>query len=111
MMENSDIELNLALICSCMPAFKPFLQHYAPWLREISSKVLSTRSKSTPNASDKSGNTGSNYSNKSKGSDKEEFIELKDDSGFHPDVENHPRLMVKTEFKVVSESRERIVQP
>ncbi|KAI9784239.1 MAG: hypothetical protein M1816_000911 [Peltula sp. TS41687] len=41
------IELNFALICSCMPAFKPFLEHAMPFLRNFSSRIHSSQRSAT----------------------------------------------------------------
>ena len=123
---SSVIELNLALICSCMCTLKPFLQHYAPSLRAMSNRLVSLRSKSSSasgavgNSSGKpsTSSTISRSMQKKKSQDDDgEFIELHDEenpplSYAAGDTRTHDsnwgRMGVK-EQKVVSESRERIV--
>ena len=59
--ESSLIEINLAIISCCMPAFKPFLQHLTPRIRQMTSKAISSISSSKrPNAADNGNTVSSN---------------------------------------------------
>lgn len=80
----SVIELNFALICSCMPAFKPFLQHSMPYLRNLTSRIYSSQ-RSTSSKSKNTSDITSSSSSSSQKQDgnptyhqcKAEFVELK----------------------------------
>lgn len=112
MTSSSVIELNLAIICSCMPAFKPFIQHYAPWLKHVSSRILSSKGKSSvPTGSEASKVSASGTFSKSSGNAKEEFIELHDEE--NPPYLSHqsPKQQIIVQTRVMSESTERIVEP
>lgn len=113
----SVIELNIAMICSCMPAFKPFLQHYAPWLRSVSSRILSSKGKlSAPSDRDSASATATatkasaTYSHTSSSDPaSEKYMGIHDEE--NPPYETHqaPKQKIMVETRVMSESTERIV--
>lgn len=112
------------MVCSCMTAFKPFLQHYMPLLRKVSSRILSYGTSST-STSGKLSNDSSGTRSELDSKTKAEFVELHENPNHTRYDEETVAYATRQEGwngynatdarnqrwpAVVSESQERIVQ-